>query len=114
MQCSGDASQTCGAGWIMTVASNGSASPQILGCYQDSSTLRSSLKQLSPSSVTPVSCLNACVAAGYTYGGAEYASQCFCLNTLPQKLASSQCNMACTADASQTCGGSWTMTVASN
>ncbi|KAI8608903.1 WSC domain-containing protein [Chytriomyces sp. MP71] len=119
MPCSGDASQTCGGSWAMTVVSNGSVPPPpqviIVGCFQDSASLQASSKQVSLNSVTPENCLNACVSAGYTFGGAEYSSQCFCFNSLPSKqLASNQCNMQCSGDASQVCGGSWAMTVASH
>ncbi|KAI8610173.1 glycoside hydrolase superfamily [Chytriomyces sp. MP71] len=115
MKCSGDASQTCGGPWIMTVASNGPVqTTTIVGCFQDTESLRASSMQVSLNSVTPASCLTACLSAGYIYGGAEYSSQCYCFNSLPPvQLAGNQCNMQCSGDANQTCGGPWIMTVAS-
>ncbi|KAI8613060.1 hypothetical protein BC830DRAFT_1082947 [Chytriomyces sp. MP71] len=105
MPCSGDASQTCGAGWIMTVAPDKPWSPsQGYRCrlLPRQVHFRASTKQISLSAVTPSTC-------------AEFSNECYCFKTLPsQQLASSNCDMACSGDASQTCGGGWTLTVASN
>lgn len=42
---------------------------------------------------------------GYKYSGTEYANECFCGNYLPTNNAtSSDCNMPCKGDSTQTCG----------
>lgn len=59
--------------------------------------------------VTSTSCANWCYQAGYSFGGTEYAGECWCGNNIPSgsnKLDESKCNMTCKGDGSQKCGGS--------
>ena len=51
-------------------------------------------------------CMEACSKKGYKYAGVEYAKECFCGNKLPksQRLIA-ECNMDCSGDKSQKCGG---------
>ena len=60
---------------------------------------------------TVESCLTAC--KGYKYAGVQYARQCFCGNDSYefQIVPDSQCNMKCTGNSEETCGGSWRMNV---
>ena len=52
-------------------------------------------------------CKKLCFEKGYQYAGVEYSKECFCGNYLPQKFAKRQsdCNMDCSGDKSQKCGG---------
>jgi len=81
-----------------------------LGCYVENS---SGPRQLTyeaydDASNTPQLCATTCKTANYTISGTEYSSQCWCADAVPsQAAASSQCNMACTGDAYQPCGGTW-------
>ena len=52
-------------------------------------------------------CKNACFKEGYKYSGVEYANECFCGNKMPKTIAPKQsdCNMDCSGDKSQKCGG---------
>jgi hypothetical protein len=63
---------------------------------------------VSVTSNTPQSCATACKSAGYKYSGTEYGSECWCSNTKPDNStlasASTECNMACAGDSTQTCG----------
>ena len=56
---------------------------------------------------TPAFCKKACSKEGYKYAGVEYSKQCFCGNELPSTVApnQSECNMDCSGDTSQKCGG---------
>jgi glucan endo-1,3-alpha-glucosidase len=81
------------------------------GCYTDSSTTRVLGSHFTTSSSnTPASCEATCLRQGYTLAGVEYGSQCFCSRSITfssggGSLAStSDCNMACSGDSSQTCG----------
>ncbi|TVY57060.1 putative fungistatic metabolite [Lachnellula suecica] len=59
-------------------------------------------------------CLNYCASSGNTYAGLEYTNECFCaqrLSALSTKLPESSCNLACTGNSSQICGGSLALTV---
>lgn len=48
------------------------------------------------------------------YAGLEYGRECWCsvdLNTLSLKLPDSSCDLACSGNSSQVCGGSLTITL---
>merc|ERR1712012_352279 len=70
------------------------------------------------SSNTPTSCKGYCKDNGFSYAGVQASSQCFCGNELPgdEHLANdeSECNYACTGDASLKCGGHWRMNIYSS
>ena len=52
-------------------------------------------------------CKKLCFGKGYQYAGVEYSKECFCGNNLPRKIAPKQsdCNMDCSGDKSNKCGG---------
>ena len=52
-------------------------------------------------------CKKLCFEKGYQYAGVEYSKECFCGNDIPKKVAprQSDCNMDCSGDRSQKCGG---------
>ncbi|CZR63536.1 uncharacterized protein PAC_13433 [Phialocephala subalpina] len=82
------------------------------GCYSDSvgtRTLANSIATTGGASVMTVAlCVDACHAAGYTLAGAEYASQCYCDNSYINGgpfADLSNCNMACSGNSSEYCGG---------
>ncbi|TKX19229.1 hypothetical protein C1H76_8607 [Elsinoe australis] len=66
--------------------------------------------------VTIDSCMNYCGAKGYKYVGLEYATQCFCSNTLPADRAPQagifgNCFTPCAGNSSQVCGGAGRLSV---
>ena len=62
------------------------------------------------------SCKKACFKKGYKYAGLQYSKECYCGNNVPKKVASqqSECNMDCSGDKSQMCGGGNRMNVYKN
>lgn len=57
--------------------------------------------------MTLQTCLQNCT--GFTYWGTEYGSQCYCGDTLASSSTSapfSECNMVCSGDPYEYCGGS--------
>lgn len=78
------------------------------GCYTEGTGGRAlSQQQAGGNTNTVESCINTCVAAGYTVAGLEYSSQCFCDNSLHNGAApadSSKCNMPCAGNANEMCG----------
>jgi hypothetical protein len=57
---------------------------------------------------TVESCIAAAQAQGLAYAGVQYGGWCFGGNTLGfVQVADSSCNMACTANSTETCGGVW-------
>ena len=80
-----------------------------LGCYVDpvNPRLFTTWGQIG-NDVTSTKCAAYCAKAGFNYGGTEYSGQCFCSKDLPSnaKIApSSECNMKCTGDSKEICGG---------
>lgn len=91
------------------------------GCAQDTREKRV-LPRLAPYTigqklVTASTCVSWCQEAGYAAAGTEYGGECFCGSTEDaqniQKIADSECSLACKGDSSEICGGpdalSWYM-----
>lgn len=82
-----------------------------LGCWTDSTgsrTLGASQKYDS-SGTTTESCASFCKL--YQYFGTEYSQECYCANSINAQSTSASnpaqsCNMLCTGDSTETCGGS--------
>lgn len=87
------------------------------GCYSDSNSQRVltgvEFANLGIGAVTSTGCVEYCEKAGFSMAGTEYAGQCFCGNSLngSSKLADEKCDMKCSGDNSQTCGGSSALSV---
>ena len=89
------------------LAAETTSSANYVGCYTDSST-RALPNELISSGATVESCLAAAQAADYAYAGVQYGGQCFAGNTLGiTKVSDSSCNMPCSANSSEVCGGTW-------
>ncbi|KIM95067.1 hypothetical protein OIDMADRAFT_149202 [Oidiodendron maius Zn] len=119
--CTGNASEICGGNDIISIyqdptfpaVDNTTISDyQLLGCYSEGTSGRSLAwrqDQLSTSSLTVEECLFACKDGGYDYAGVEFAQECYCgvvLGNGTTLIDSSTCDMACTGDSSEICGGS--------
>ncbi|PPR01863.1 hypothetical protein CVT24_001344, partial [Panaeolus cyanescens] len=85
-----------------------------VGCFRQvyyDSTASRSLKVASFTSVdnmTIESCLDFCASGGFTFAGVEFARECFCDNVIESPgvpISSSSCNMACTGNSAEICGG---------
>ncbi len=66
---------------------------------------------------SPAKCANACLAAGYSISGTEYAVQCFCGNAIYNggtTVAESQCSTACPGSPSEKCGAGDRLSIVSN
>jgi len=80
-----------------------------LGCFTDTST-RALPNELIDSGATVESCVAAAETAGYAFAGVQYGGQCFAGNEVGFAPATN-CNMPCSADSSETCGGTWANSV---
>ncbi|THV51886.1 hypothetical protein BGAL_0095g00010 [Botrytis galanthina] len=59
-------------------------------------------------------CMAFCKSNGYAYAGIEYTRECYCaqyLSALAPKVDDAKCDLPCRGNASQICGGSWTLSV---
>jgi hypothetical protein len=61
--------------------------------------------------MTISTCQSFCLASDYPLAGLEYASQCFCGNSLASNISSTACTMACAGNASQICGGGFALSL---
>ncbi len=131
----GAPSQYCGAGNRLSVyagtatppATTTSATPVVTGlpagwtyqgCWIDGNQGRI-LPYQAPDSQTnsPAACANACLEAGYTVSGTEYAVQCFCGNAIYNggvETAESDCSTACPGAPAQICGAGNRLSIVAN
>jgi GH35 family endo-1,4-beta-xylanase len=78
-----------------------------VGCYTDS-TDRALPHELASSNATVASCIALAKAQHLAYAGLQYGGQCFGGDALGHTLvATSRCDMPCTANPSEVCGGLW-------
>ena len=118
--CTGNTSETCGGANALSVWEDPTFPPVnpwttsdyvSLGCYTEASDNNRALifqANVNASTMTTEICLSSCKAMGMPYAGTEYAGQCFCgtfLNPGSVPTTSDQCNMPCSGDPSETCGG---------
>jgi hypothetical protein len=118
MTCTGNDAENCGNGGRINVFTNGDSAPAILaatgdftsqGCYSDSASARTLTTRVSlPGNVRVSDCTTACAAQGFAYAGLEFGQECYCGASIQNggaPIADKQCDMACTADKTQYCGG---------
>lgn len=86
-----------------------------VGCYTDSVGLRTLTSNPGTpggtAALTVELCTAACQASGFVFAGMEYAGECYCGNTFsngggPASDGEAGCSMACSGNATETCGGS--------
>jgi hypothetical protein len=93
------------------VAGGGGQQPKypagtFLGCYNDPNNpfdLDGYLVRSGQN--TPQRCIQTCFDQGFAYAGVQYSQSCLCGNTYGKFGTADRCNMPCTGDASQICGG---------
>ncbi|KAG8905538.1 hypothetical protein FRC00_013187, partial [Tulasnella sp. 408] len=73
---------------------------------------------LSDPAMTVDKCTSFCKSKGFTLAGLEYGQECWCDNTFENGTSAAQikandpgCSVKCSGNASQTCGGSWYLSV---
>jgi hypothetical protein len=78
-----------------------------IGCFSDSST-RALPITLATSGATVESCIALAAAQNLAYAGVQYGGQCFGGNSTGYDQESdSSCNMSCSANSNEICGGTW-------
>ncbi|XP_032689353.1 xylosyltransferase oxt isoform X2 [Odontomachus brunneus] len=90
--------------------------PTSLGCFKDDKALRilSSYYHIFKGNNSPERCAYMCLQSGYPYAGTEYSVECFCGMEEPpftKRLPDSSCNMKCSGNPKQSCGGYLTINV---
>lgn len=78
-----------------------------IGCYTDSVINRQmNTKYVRRSNDNTVkSCQQYCLKLKFIYAGPQYSKECWCSNALPALGPSTNCNMPCTGNITEICGG---------
>jgi hypothetical protein len=82
------------------------AAPRYLGCFRDPNRpfdLDGFLVRSAQN--TPERCVQTCAAKGFKYAGVQYGESCLCGNSYGRFGAAPACNMPCTGNPRQACGG---------
>ncbi|KAF7291128.1 hypothetical protein MIND_01256000 [Mycena indigotica] len=122
MACTGNPSESCGAGNRLNVFTSGKAPPPpptipakignwtSLGCYSDNvngvRALPNGLGVAVP--MTLEACTSACFTAGYPFAGSEFADECYCgtaINANAGPKPTTDCGMLCAGNSQELCGG---------
>jgi hypothetical protein len=122
MPCAGDPEQLCGAGFRLSTYKNldytapdlpSLSGYEYLGCIADSRDDRVLPDKTSVlTNMTYASCADFCT--GYQYFGVEFGTECFCGNGFDNSTTRQpeiECDMACTGNASSTCGAPYRISV---
>jgi len=119
--CPGDATQTCGAGSRIEIYVNDAYTPPAppvvpdvgvpyLGCFVDGGVRALPDRIISEDDMTAARCAANC--EGYAYFGTQWSRECYCGNSAPTEAApASDCNMACSGDATEMCGAGMRLSV---
>ncbi|KAI9443576.1 WSC domain-containing protein [Lactarius indigo] len=81
--------------------------PEFLGCVTDGFLRSATFKD--PVHMTARGCALFCFNRGYLYAGVENNEDCYCGKDWPESakiVSSDRCNVKCTGDSSENCGGS--------
>jgi len=110
LPCAGNSNEMCGAGWLNSIYFVGVNT--YLGCWTDAGTRDLPILAYSGiSDATIELCVEYCKIYGYSFAGSQDGSQCFCGNGYGSYGRSSNCNLACSGDSYQICGGAWANSV---
>ncbi|KAJ3128526.1 hypothetical protein HK098_004156 [Nowakowskiella sp. JEL0407] len=124
MPCSGNSSQTCGAGnrlsmWSLNGAEVKQAVPPSIqttnlptgwsykGCLMDGAPRSLQGAVYMGNDVQPSTCIAYCVSRGFKLAGLEYSNECYCSNSITAGYAlalESDCSMTCAGNETYFCG----------
>lgn len=114
MACTASSGSNCGGPYALSTYQITSAIlpsyATYIGCYADGAN-RLLPNQLAASGSTPAACAALGRNAGYNYVGLQYGGQCFAGNGPYNTYGSATCQTVCSADGTQTCGGSYANSV---
>ncbi|KAK0719031.1 WSC domain-containing protein [Apiosordaria backusii] len=130
MACTGDAGQTCGGPHRISLYGIDEeppvhtpyphpevTAPVYEGCWTELPAPGRALAGgfgFSPAAMTTQRCADYCLNSGFTWFGLQYMAECFCgpeLDALSTQLNDTDCDLPCTGDAGEVCGGSSKLSV---
>ncbi|KAJ6446558.1 putative glyoxal oxidase precursor [Purpureocillium lavendulum] len=122
LPCNGDKGEICGGDKTLSVWQDPTFPKgpddttvddyKSVGCYTDGASTGRTLSwpaKVDAATFTTKACLAACEKQGFPYAGTEFGKECWCGSVLANntaKVDSSECNIPCSGDASDKCGGS--------
>ncbi len=78
---------------------------QFVGCFKDTIAFDLDGYLERSRTNTPQSCIAKCRELGFKYAGVQYSESCLCGNSYGKYGLADNCNMKCTGDGNQICGG---------
>ncbi|MCP4342385.1 MAG: hypothetical protein GY799_26790 [Desulfobulbaceae bacterium] len=121
MICSGNAKEICGGPWANSVydledasgliAKKISAKKDSLGCFLDKQTRDIDSYTFSRQDMTTSLCVDTCSSKGFRYAATQYSSHCFCGDSYGSYGKADNCDMTCSGNAKEICGGPWANSV---
>ena len=61
--------------------------------------------------MTTQMCTSTCKSKGFKFAGTQYSRWCFCGNSYGKSGVANNCNMNCSGNKNQKCGGGWANSV---
>eukprot|EP01059_Diplonema_ambulator_P016847 TRINITY_DN28820_c0_g1_i1.p1 TRINITY_DN28820_c0_g1~~TRINITY_DN28820_c0_g1_i1.p1 ORF type:complete len:2516 (+),score=639.61 TRINITY_DN28820_c0_g1_i1:711-7550(+) len=111
--CGGNSAETCGASTRATVYSlsgpPATGTPELVGCFEDTPPARKiDMFSYSSTANTVEECTFVCFTNGFTYAALQAGSDCYCGNDISTSMqtAITDCQVPCTGNATEYCGGS--------
>lgn len=92
------------------------ATNKTLGCYRDEKDFRllAGYFMNFKTSNSPKKCITLCLQSGFPLAGVQYGTECFCGTNQPSddhKISDESCDMKCSGDQNEFCGGFFKMNV---
>ncbi|XP_062621145.1 uncharacterized protein LOC134282767 [Saccostrea cucullata] len=114
MKCKGNLKQICGGSWRMNIYKKPEYNKDYLGCFQDQSSRTLTGKSTSKKSMTLEYCRKFCTK--FQFYGVQYSTWCFCGNFFTKNVRhpERECNMKCSGNNIQICGGTLRMNIYRN
>ncbi len=106
--CQNDA--TGGAGFVR-VSDGVAAGAGYVGCYRDTGDRDIGPETFAHGAMTTERCLAHCAGKGFAYAATQFANHCFCGNAYGRFGTATNCDMKCSGNVAQICGGSWANSV---
>jgi len=92
---------------LYSASASGAGQQRHLGCFKDDRSRDMSGHTFAGNDMTVERCTATCAAKGFAYAGVQYGKHCFCDNDYGSKGRADNCNMPCSGNKHEICGGSW-------
>lgn len=92
------------------------SAPHYYGCFKDTKERMFKTVHRLNETLSIKTCFDLCLTNGFLYAGLQYSVQCFCGNNFPNstvhpKVNERECQMKCSGNDDERCGGPWAMSL---